>query len=157
MPEAHRLRLFRWQLFVTLTFRCSPKNRGSSLPIVFVWLRNVADISAIHFKRLIWVLRFELGSRGGRGHYHLCLAGLPPASVGRDLCVLLETEWQSRCGGLAEVTLYNPARNGLDYILKLPKSGKPPSRWKSGSGTGDQHCGPMLSDSLLEAVRRSRM
>jgi len=153
MPEAYRLRLLHWQLFCTLTFRNPPRNRSFSLPIVFVWLRNVAKVTEIHFKRLIWVLRFEVGPRGGRGHYHLCLAGIPSASLGRELCLQLESVWKTQSGGLAEVALYDQARGGLDYILKLPyhllRNGS--------SGTGPDDCEPMLSNSLLKMIRRSRM
>jgi hypothetical protein len=151
MPEAYRLRLFSWQLFVTLTFRHPPRSRASSLPIVFVWLRSVADITGLHFKRLIWVLRFEVGPRGGRGHYHLCLAGLPSASLGRQLCLLLESVWQTKSGGLGQVASYHRARNGLDYILKMPL------RLRQNSLGSDGDCEPMLSDSLIQAMKRGRM
>jgi len=151
MPEAHGLRLFHWQLLCTLTFRNPPRNRSFSLPIVFVWLRNVAEIAEIHFKRLIWVLRFEIGPRGGRGHYHLCLAGLPSTSLSRELCLRLESVWKTRSGGLAEVALYDQGRGGLDYILKMPY------RWlsKGDSGTDEDDCEPMLSNSLLKVIRSS--
>ncbi len=151
MPEAYRLRHFSWQLFATLTFRYPPRSRASSLPIVFVWLRNVAHVTDLHFKRLMWVLRFELGPRGGRGHYHLCLAGIPSASLSFELCPLLESNWQAKSGGLAEVALYDQARDGLDYILKMP------GRLRPGLGSDGNDCGPTLSNSLIDAIRRGRV
>jgi hypothetical protein len=158
MPEAYRLRHFYWQLFVTLTFRYPPRSRASSLPIVFVWLRNVTNVTDLHFKRLMWALRFEVGPRSGRGHYHLCLAGIPRTSLGRDLCLLLESAWQRKSGGLAEVALYDRARDGIGYILKLPDSYRSSLvETSSSSITSDDDCEPMLSNSLLKAIRRGRM
>lgn len=158
MPEAFRLLRFHWQLFVTLTFVKPPTTRTGSLPLVFAWLRTVAQVERIHFKRLLWVLRFEFGPRGGRGHYHLCLAGIPRASLCWDLCRSLEAAWQTRGGGLAEVALYEHARDGVGYVLKLPH----PLQGSflgaaSSSGPDGNDCAPMLSASLLEAIKRGRM
>jgi hypothetical protein len=121
MPEAYRLRMFYWQLFVTLTFHKPPKTRASSLGLVFAWLRDVVRAERIHFRRLMWVLRFEIGLKGGRGHYHLCLAGLPGASLCGELCRSLESVWRAHSKGMAQVALYDPARDGVGYILKLPR------------------------------------
>lgn len=145
MPEAYRLRFFCWQLFVTLTFLKPPTSRATSLPLVFVWLRYVARAERIHFRRLIWVLRFEFGSRGGRGHYHLCLAGIPPASLCQELCRILESAWEVRSNALAEVALYDPRRDGVGYVLKLPN--RFPTSFGSGnsSGMSGDDCEPMLS------------
>ena len=157
MPEVYRLRLFHWQLFATLTFRYSPDSRAMSLPLVFVWLRKVATASQIHFKRLLWVLRFETGPRSGRGHYHICLAGIPLASLCQYLCLSLESVWQACGGGLAKVTFYNRARDGVGYILKLPQVSQEHLLRKNCSRTSGDDCEPMLSASLLDAVRRSPM
>lgn len=156
MPEAYCLRRFYWQLFATLTFLKPGTTRASSLPLVFVWLRYTAQAEGIHFRRLIWVLRFEFGPRGGRGHYHLCLAGLPPASMCQRLCRTLESAWQIRSNALAEVTLYDQARDGLGYILKLPHF-KHASLRRNSLGSDGDDCEPMLSASLIQAVRRGRM
>jgi hypothetical protein len=158
MPEAYRLRSFNWQLFVTLTFRKPPANRGSSLPRIFAWLRSVARAGGIHFKRLVWVMRFEIGPRGDNGHYHLCLAGIPQASLCWQLCRSLESLWRTCGGGLSEVALYDPARDGVGYVLKLPPVSQGLGLWSaSNSGIGGDDCEPMLSTSLMEAVRRGRM
>jgi hypothetical protein len=157
MAEAYRLTRFHWQLFVTLTFRKPPTTRADSLPQVFAWLRNVARAERIHFRRLMWVSRFEIGPRGGSGHYHLCLAGIPRASLDRQLCRSLESAWWTLCGGLSEVALYNPGRDGVGYILKLPLLQGPRLWRESSSGAGGNDCEPMLSASLLEAIKRGRM
>jgi len=158
LPETYALRRFHWQLFVTLTLANLLPTCGASLPLVFAWLRKSAEITEIHFKRLLWVLRFEVGPIASRGHYHLCLAGIPRASLGRRLCRSLESAWWMRGGGLSEVTLYDPARDGVGYILKLPSLSRETSLWReSNSGLSGNDCEPMLSASLLEAIRRGRM
>jgi len=158
LPEAHTLRRFFWQLFVTLTFAQPTATRAASLPLVFAWLRETAGEAHVYIKRLMWVLRFESGPTGGRGHYHLCLAGIPRASLDRQLCRSLESAWRTLGGGLSEVTLYDPARDGVGYILKLPPSSQEVHLWQeSSSGPGGNDCVPMLSASLLEAIKRGRM
>src|SRR6266513_4103545 len=102
MPESYALRRFYWQLFVTLTFSKPPQSRAHSLPKVFAWLRETAALARIHFRRFFWVLRYEYGSCGCNGHYHLCLAGLPPALLAWQLCCALESKWWTGAGGLSE-------------------------------------------------------
>src|SRR4051794_35782270 len=92
MPEAFRLRNFRWQLFATLTFR-SHGYVGHKV-MLFTWLRDVAHSCHIHFKyRLVWLARYELGRIMGAGHYHLCIAGLPPQFVKAQCCRVYESSW----------------------------------------------------------------
>lgn len=157
LAEAYALRRFYWQLFVTLTFIKPPETSARSLPSVYAWLRDVARAGPVHYKRLMWVLRFDVGARGARGHFHLCLAGIPRASLCRHLCRSLESAWRTRGGGLSEVALYDPARDGVGYILKLPHLLQGPLGPASTSGIGGNDCEPMLSASLIEAVRRGRM
>lgn len=158
MPEAYALRKFYWQLFVTLTFIRPPRSRPASLPPVRRWLRVVARMASVHFERLIWVVRFEVGKRGDCGHYHLCLAGIPRALLCIHFCRELESAWRTCGGGLSQVALYDQARDGLEYILKLPVAPKGSNPWcTTSSGTGGHDCEPMLSASLLQAVKRGRM
>jgi hypothetical protein len=157
-PEAYALRRFYWQLFVTLTFGSPPQSRAHSLPKVFSWLRETAALARIHFHGLFWVLRYEYGSCRRNGHYHLCLAGLPPALLTRQLCRLLESKWWTVVGGLSEVTLYDHTRDGVGYVLKLPSESRT-YHPRNGSvlGSDGEDCEPMLSASLIEGVRRGRM
>jgi hypothetical protein len=158
MPEAYILRQFHWGLFTTLTFRKGLPSPTAFLPLVFAWLRETAGVAHIHFKRLMWVLRFEVGPMASRGHYHVCLAGIPRASLDRQLCRSLEYAWWTRGGGLSEVALYDPARDGVGYILKLPPMSQGTRLWRESSlGTGGNDCEPMLSDSLIETMRRGPM
>jgi hypothetical protein len=157
-PEAYALRRFYWQLFATLTFGRSPRSRAHSLPKVFSWLRETAAVAPIHFRRLFWVLRYEGGSCERNGHYHLLLAGLPPALLDRQLCRVLESKWWTIAHGVSEVTLYAHNRDGVGYVLKLP-----PESHTNYSRNGDvfrsdgEDCEPMLSASLIEGMRRGRM
>jgi hypothetical protein len=158
MPEAHALRRFHWQFFVTLTFPKPPPSKFLCICRVFSWLRETAALGQIHFRRLFWVLQFESGSKGSHRHCHLCLAGLPPALLTRQLCRALECKWRTIAGGLSEVTLYDHTRDGVGYILKLPLESRMCHRCKGGVFRSDgEDCEPMLSASLIEGVRRGRM
>lgn len=158
MPEAHALGRIAWQLFVTLTFVRAPKTRSQSLPRLFRWLRDVADMCGSYFPSLLWVARFEVGPTGGHGHYHVLFAGIPQALLSDRLCRSLESAWRTCGGGLSEVTLYDPARDGVGYVLKL-------SAWRgasgayaaAGTGIGGDDCEPMLSNALIEAFKRGRI
>lgn len=56
------------------------------------------------------------------------------------------------------MALYDPACDGVGYILKLPPLSQGLRLWReSSSATGGNDCEPMLSASLIEAVRRGRM
>jgi hypothetical protein len=140
MPEAFRLRMMVWQLFVTLTFRQGSsrvfRDRKISL---FGWLRDIAHTDRIHFKRLIWVARYEFG-KAGEGHFHLCLAGLQVLS-----CREYESFWFSRAG-FAQIEPYQKTRDGIGYCLKLAAD----------SAILQDDYPPMLSDSCFETLRRGR-
>jgi hypothetical protein len=158
MPEAYALRHFHWQFFVTLTFRKTPRSKALRVSWVFAWLRETAALGHIHFRRLFWILRFEFGPKGLLGHYHLCLAGLPSTLITRQLCRVLESKWWTIAGGLSEVTLYDHARDGVGYILKLPPESRMCHSRNAGFFRSDgEDCEPMLSASLIEGMRRGRM
>ncbi len=150
MPEAHRLRLVRWQLFATLTYSedRSPRTRQT---VLFSWLRDVAKVSRLHFKHhLLWVARYEFGRRTLRGHHHICIAALRNgAEHSLSHCRRYEELWRARTGAIAAITPYNPDRDGVGYALKRPYAD---------GGSGDQmECEPTLSHSLMHAMRRGRL
>ena len=158
MPEAHALGRIAWQLFVTLTFVRAPKTRSQSLPRLFRWLRDVADMCGSYFPSLLWVARFEVGPTGGHGHYHVLFAGIPQALLCDSLCRSLESEWMRCGGGLSEVTLYDPARDGVGYVLKLsaPSCALGVDRALA-AGIGGDDCEPMLSKALVKGFKRVRI
>jgi hypothetical protein len=158
MPEAYSLRRVPWQLFVTLTFQKPPKTRSNSLPRVFKWLRKVSRTAAVYFPQAWWALRFEFGSKGGHGHYHILIAGIPQTLLCENLCRTLEDTWRACGGGLSEITLYDPARDGVGYVLKLPAmSGAQGAIGTGASGMVGDDCEPMLSRALLHALSNGRI
>jgi hypothetical protein len=83
---------------------------------------------------------------------------MPRALLGGDLCRSLESAWQTYGGGLAEVALYDPDRDGSGYILKLPHCFQGSSLGPANSsGISGDDCEPTLSDSFIQAVTRGRM
>lgn len=145
LPEVYMLRRFDWQLFTTLTFKTEDVSNGAKLSWLFAWLREISKAASRHFKQIIWVARYELGSRTQRGHYHLCIAGMPLDATERLSCRLYEAFWRNRTGSIAKCLPYNPTRDGVGYMLKRSDY----------SDESDEE--PILSDSLLEAVRRGPM
>jgi hypothetical protein len=158
MPEAHALERVPWHLFITLTFVRPPKTRSISLPRVFKWLRLVARAFRVYFPSLFWVLRYELGPKGGNGHYHLLIAGVPQTLLSEALCRSLESAWRSCGGGRSEVTLYDPARDGVGYVLKLPPVSVASGALPGGNlGIGGDDCEPMLSKALLHRLKHGQI
>jgi hypothetical protein len=156
LPEAYALRKIYWQIFATLTLARLHASTKGCVPQVFSWLRRGAELGGIHFKHLLWVARFEVG-RGSRGHYHCCLAGLLPRSTTTATCRLLESYWATCSGDKSQVDLYDRARDGVGYILKLPFIAQHSVCCEGKSGTSDVDCEPMLSKSLFPTLRRGRM
>lgn len=158
MPEAYALRKVRWQFFVTLTFVSDTLSSSTRKILMFSWLRELADLAShTHFRQLLWVSRFERG-QGLRGHLHLCIAGIPLSLVTVEFCKKLEAAWTNRARARAEVLLYDHARDGVGYIMKIPGP-----RHETGSGhgmspnDGDGDMNPTLSNSLFATIRRGRM
>lgn len=83
---------------------------------------------------------------------------MPPALLDRQCCKSLQAAWRARYGGLSEVALYDQGRDGLGYVLKLqPMFQRATPGHPSGLRMNDDDYDPMLSVSLIEAVRRGRM
>jgi hypothetical protein len=155
MPEAFRLRSFLWQLFATLTFRDPPPPRSRCKAMLFAWLRNVAHSSHVHFKyHLLWLARYELGRKTDNVHYHLCIAGLPVEFVKTQGCRAYESLWWTRGGGFAQIEPYDPARDGVGYLLKLSDPAFYAVHGGDLKDNGDEWL-PTLSDSLIKMMRRS--
>ena len=152
-PEAYALRKLRWQLFATLTFAPAIPSARTRTSLVFAWLRDVSGYPRFfHFKDLLWVFRYECG-RGGRGHFHLCIAGLPARAIESNSREALSAMWTARTRGLADVAEYDPARDGVGYMLKIA-----PRRINERAGVlsrgWDDRCEPTLSVSVLKLFRR---
>jgi len=167
-PEIFAVGSLPWQLFISLTFARSndvePSRAGQikRRKQFFAFLRKAAEISGVHFSRLLWVLREEAGETTQRLHLHALLAGLPPEKLRRSLVFSLKAfwDWQGKTGiraGTARISLYNVNLPGVRYVLKGVKeigsgSSYELSKFRSGSAE------IMIADSvfqLLDTATRS--
>lgn len=139
MPEVHPLSVIRWALFATLTLKRSNIGEGRRKCWLITYLRQMAEFNHLHFKRLIWVARYEVGP-ATRGHIHLCLAG----KIDSATCQVYSAMWPH---GLARIEIYDPARDGIGYILKRART----------NGPFRDEEPPMLSESLFVVIRRGPM
>lgn len=158
-PEAYALRKVYWQFFGTLTFRSEMPFESSRRKLLVSWLREFEKhIPELDYRSIMLVSRLEFGGRLGRGHVHLCMAGLPRQIETEAIARGAEKWWRRLCGGLAQIQVYDPALDGLGYVLKQPvvhqhqyASWDRPHlhvRW--------DELMPTLSDALLKAMKRSR-
>ncbi len=153
LPEAYALRAIRWQLFCVLTFKrdgivCAARRRR-----VFTFLVRTAESFGVRkFKSLLWIIRWEYGGKTKRGHYHILIGGLSQQTLSARDCSIISSLWQPR-NGVAWVEPYNPALDGVGYVLKRPSEKNRHWTAESARYAGDD-CEPMLSDSIYEALRR---
>jgi hypothetical protein len=160
MPEAAALRRIRWQFFATATQANEGLCGGTRKKMLFHWLRELSGASKprTHFKKLLWVARWESGSKTGRGHYHLSIAGLPTECVTTSFARAAEDSWRKIAGSIGEVTLWNPSLDGVGYILKLPSSFAEKRTLEDARlGNCWEDYEPTLSNSLRDTIRRGSM
>ena len=117
-PEKHLLDRIEWQFFCTLTFKSLRANQAVWLKMYFALTRRQADDFGIHFSKILWVLRYEVGEQTGRPHFHALIAGLPNTAVQTATCFSLMKGWEDLGGGQARVRVYNSALAGVEYVLK---------------------------------------
>jgi len=119
-PELFTLSNIDWQLFCTFTFKSEKLTDGTRLKMFFSLLRKQADNFGVHFKKIIWCLRAELGEATARKHFHALIAGLPAHSVHERTCFATKNLWESEeiGGGMARVYVYSRSLAGAAYILK---------------------------------------
>jgi hypothetical protein len=116
--ESHFLQFVKWDLFCTLTLPTHLVSAGDGRlgSVVFAWLRRVAAVRSVHFKRLLWCLRSEKGELTGRLHFHCLLGGLGSCSI-RDRFAM-KNEWESITGAMSRVHSYDASSPGVGYVLK---------------------------------------
>jgi hypothetical protein len=155
MPEEHALRSFHWQFFLTLTFRGQFPRRDYCMDRFHLWLRRVVQrVPQLFFPRVMWVVRYETGASGQRGHLHACLAGLPPHTLSDSFCRSAEAIWHRTSGARSEISIYDRARNGVAYVLKVSADFQHLTDAGRSSAQKSDEQVPMLSDSLMDALRR---
>lgn len=126
----YNARLEEWQFFVTLTFSNPIPSEAVRLKMLFAWLRALAEsakvekggqsqrLAPVHFSRLLWVARSELGEGTGRVHFHLLLSGLDIKRVNRTECFWQQDAWEKLGGGIARIRTYSAVLDGVGYVLK---------------------------------------
>lgn len=126
-PEVHLLGEIEWQFFLTLTFeqtalreRSMNNARAERVRncLFFALMRTVSKWGRIHFHQLLWVRRSEFGETSDLLHLHSLVSGLPDNTVNVGFCFAMANQWRKLGGGHAQCYLYDPSRNGLDYVFK---------------------------------------
>jgi hypothetical protein len=148
-PDLHVLRGERWQFFGSLTFkseRLPDRVRQSMFHATF---RQLAKELHLHFPRLAWCRREELGEHLGRRHYHFLLTGLPARAASIATCFFLMKTWEKMGGGMARVRLYDQGQDGLAYLTKCLSGQDAYETSKFAEGLSHL----TLSDGLLRMLR----
>lgn len=158
-PDFFAIKNTKWQVFATLTWNnqkigCS---RGRKMKLLFALLRRVSKDVSVHFPRLRWICRSELGELDGRHHFHVLIAGLPEWAVNARTCAVIETYWSKRfCCGWAQARLWEFGRDAVSYVLKASSEDVKKSPSFGGNGyevskfrdTDGRRCEVVLSKSL---------
>jgi len=111
--------------------------------------RQLAKALHLHFPRLAWCRREELGDLLGRRHYHFLLTGLPARAVNLSTCFFLMHAWEKIGGGMARVRLYDQGQDGLAYLTKCLHGGDAYETSKFAEGLSHL----TLSDGLWRMLR----
>jgi hypothetical protein len=117
-PELQGLCRIRWQLFCTFTLKSDRVPERVLRTMFFATARKKAGNFGVHFSKLVWCLRLEIGESTGRRHLHALITGLPPYAITERGCRATESIWGSVGGGHAVVRVFDPYLAGVDYILK---------------------------------------
>lgn len=155
--EKHQLEVVGWQFFATLTFKSLKVNEAVWLKMYFALMREQADNFGVHFSKLLWALRYELGEQTGRPHFHALIAGLPDSSVHAGTCFSFMRIWEKHRGGNARVRVYDPTFAGVDYVLDgVDEAVKTAGgNWYELNKFGGR-CDVMLSMSLIRHMQNRR-
>lgn len=148
---AARLQAVEWQFFCTFTHRSLDISERKRYAILYATLRQIARAYRVHFYRLCWAARSELGETTDRPHFHLLLAGLPQWAVNPKGRFVIKSKWEGfRGGGHADVRLWERGRDAAAYITKnLDWDQTKANRYES-SKFGSRHCQVTLSRSLAK-------
>jgi len=117
MPEAWSVIDVPWQLFATLTFKKAPIGYDFGKKAIFAWLRELAALQKVHFKRLFFCFMRENGASGDHPHYHVIVGGL--GAVPSNFCATADRLWKNvRAAGFARIEPFDDSRDGVGYTLK---------------------------------------
>lgn len=147
----HMLSQIKWQHFCTFTFSCPCicEKQAASCYRAFrgKLLRKFVGKSRLKRKRLLDVAQIEFGQSQEHVHLHVLLAGLPKGIPSDDI----KNMWENCVheAGIAEVTTYDPNRDGVSYALKIWRDPQQVSLIQSHEGW------PIYSDSIPDTLRRA--
>jgi hypothetical protein len=123
-PEIWAVGQIPWQFFCTHSwanegsFKRPPGHRRQVCAF-FAFIREAARVSGVHFKRLMWCLRYETGETTGRDHFHSLLSVAGSEWVKLTTCFYLMDYWDKKlCCGFARVRVFQPALGGAAYTCK---------------------------------------
>jgi len=118
--DRYKLSLFTWQIIGALSFQGAKFSEGRQVARFKATMRKAAKILGILYAETVWGLKLEWGRWGDRAHFHFVLTGVPASKV-ETACTLLKTLWKVKGGGReADIEIYDPKKNGLAYLVKLP-------------------------------------
>ena len=103
------LNRFRWNWFVTLTFRGAVTKPKANL-LFREWIRELHQKEGT--KSFSWVRVIEHGSFGDNLHFHLLVSGL------RDECKYFWILRWDELAGRAWISYYRSSMGGIRYMLK---------------------------------------
>lgn len=167
-PLAYHASLQPWQFFITLTY--GHDGIGGAVPpapvrqkMLFAFLRQVglgrykdkktgARLHRVNWHSLLWLAREEQGEKGGRHHFHILLAGLPPDRHNVTEAHVQKTIWRECGGGIADVRMYEAGLDAVSYVLKGLEqwSHEGANAYELGKFRDKGDCMPILADSCVE-------
>jgi hypothetical protein len=117
-PEKHLLADIPWQFFSTWTFKSLKVRESVWLKMFVAVINDQAGNFGVHFSKILWALRYELGEQSGRPHFHALIAGLPESGASVATCFSYMKLWEKAGGGQARVRVYDSTLAGVEYVLK---------------------------------------
>ncbi len=153
--DIHVLKEVPWQFFGTLTFKQERLPERVRLSMFFTLMRHTAKAHEVKFKKLLWCLRQEHGEATGRRHFHFLLAGLPAEACNMRTCFALKNGWESRKGGMARVSRFDPRLDAGSYLTKPAGPADPGDAYESAK-FGSGACGLMIAHAVWKFASSKR-
>lgn len=110
-----------WKVFATLTWsKAQPPTSAGQRKLLFAHHYRMARTLRIPFRRLLWVVRQELGEKFNRPHYHV-LYGWRGEKATVGLCFTANSLWQATHAdcGFARHFVYDAGQDAVGYITKV--------------------------------------
>lgn len=106
-PEAYHLYRIRWRIMGHLTFQRLRTPERIRWQMFIATMRTLCKSHRMYFRKLMWAVRAELGTRKDLcPHFHFLLAALPGHIDLRRFCLDCKATWRAFGGGFSEVEPY---------------------------------------------------